>query len=718
MSTASVANVAAPTATAPKILYGSAIFLSALLLFQAQLLMGKFLLPWFGGTSAVWTTCMLFYQSILLLGYAYAHGVASRLTRKQQGELHVALLTAAVLIMAWNAYSWGSPLLPDVSWRPAANTPPVLHIMLLLSMSVGIPLFLLSCTSPLFQSWYGREDSRPPYFLYALSNTGSLLALLSYPALVEPFLRVRVQALMWSAGFVGFGLLCAWCAFRFKALDEQPIISAIAEATTAPARSRVGLWFALSAWGSFLLLAVTNLLTQDVSPIPLLWVLPLCVYLLTFIIAFEHERWYKRAVFQPLLLVTIGVAIFARQPEIEWPVKWMVLIFLGFLFAACMICHGELARMKPEKTHLTLFYLVIALGGACGGLLVSVVAPLIFKTNIEFAVGQIGVLAIVLVLLAFEPGSWVRTSRWKPAVAGVVVIAVGYVALMERVLAGDTILARSRNFYGALRVVDSVSGTFKGQPMHYRWLMHGRISHGTQLAMPEVEQLPTAYYAPNSGVALAIATQAHGRDGIRVGLVGLGIGTLAAYGRPGDYYRFYEINPQVFDYAAGEGGYFSFLRHSPSKADAVIGDARSSMEAELKKGDRQGFDVIVLDAFNGDAIPMHLLTREAMQLYRSHLRGPDSIIAVHISNKYVDLEPVVSALAKDGGFHVVMVRSGPHPYLSLGSQWALLSAGDGLRAEAILKTSQPIRDTVKGKPIPVWTDDYSNLFSLMLAGKP
>ncbi len=715
MSTASVANLSAPAASAPKTLYGMAIFLSAFLLFQAQLLMGKFLLPWYGGTTAVWTTCMLFYQLILLGGYAYAHGVAGRLTRKQQGELHATLLVAAVLVMTWNTYSWGSPLLPDVSWRPSPTATPAMHIILLLSMSVGMPLFLLSSTAPLLQNWYAREDSRAPYFLYALSNAGSLLGLLSYPSVAEPLLRVRAQAIAWVIGFAAFGIVCAWTGLRGR--NSGASVEVIAsEPQAPPTRSRIAIWFALSACGSFLLLATTNLLTQDMTPIPLLWVLPLCVYLLTFIVAFERERWYTRTAFHPLLLVTVALAIYTLQPDVEWGIKALLLVFLLFLFAACMVCHGELARSKPDKSHLTLFYLIIAVGGAFGGFLVSIGAPIVFTTNIEFPLGVFAVLALLLMVLWMEPDSWMRTSHWKPALAAIALIAVGVVLAQDRATASDQVLAKSRNFYGALRVVETEE-QYHGQPFHYRRLLHGRVTHGTQIAMPGMEGLPTAYYAPNSGAALAIATQARDANTpVRVGVIGLGIGTLAAYARPIDYYRFYEINPKVVDYAAGEGNYFSFLTRSFGKVDAVIGDARSNMEAEAKHGDLQKFDVFIVDAFNGDAIPMHLLTREAMQLYRSHLRSRDSVIAIHISNRYVDLEPVVAALAQDGALHAVMVHAPPHPYLSLGSHWALLSEGDGLAAAPIAKVAQPVRAEAQGKKVPVWTDDYSSIYSLLIAG--
>jgi spermidine synthase len=638
------------------------------------------------------------------------------LTRKQQGELHATLLVAAVLVMGWNLYSWGSPLLPDISWRPSPTESPVMHIILLLSMSVGIPLFLLSSTAPLLQNWYAREDSRAPYFLYALSNAGSLLGLLSYPSVAEPLMRVRAQAIAWAIGFITFGTICAWTGLRGRNSEGLPVAASSSEPQTAPTLGRIAVWFALSACGSFLLLATTNLLTQDMTPIPLLWVLPLCVYLLTFIVAFERERWYSRAVFHPLLVVAVGLAIYALQPDAEYGIKLLLAIFLLFLFAACMVCHGELARSKPDKSHLTLFYLVISVGGAFGGFLVSIGAPIVFNKNIEFPLGVFAVLALLLAVLWLESGSWMRTSRWKPAVALIALVAVGFVLAQDRATASDQVLAKSRNFYGALRVVETEE-MYRGQPFRYRRLLHGRVTHGTQIVMPGMEGFPTAYYAPNSGAALAIATQTRDANTpVRVGVIGLGIGTLAAYARPVDYYRFYEINSKVVDYAAGEGNYFSFLSRSFGKVDAVVGDARSNLEAEAKLGDLQQFDVFIVDAFNGDAIPIHLLTREAIQVYRQHLRGPDSVIAIHISNRYVDLEPVVAALAKDGGLHAAMVHAPPHPYLSLGSHWALLSEGNGLSPERIAKVAQTVRANIEGKPVPVWTDDYSSIYSLLMAG--
>ena len=389
-------------------IFGIAIFTSAFLLFQVQLLLGKFLLPWFGGTSAIWATCLLFFQVLLLGGYVYAHQIASAFRPSLQGKAHLAFLaiTSLCLVVVW--YFWSSPVLPGPSWKPAPGAAPILGIVELLFISVGLPFLLLSSTGPLLQSWYAHlglsQHNKPPYFLYALSNGGSVLGLLSYPFLLEPTFRLKVQSWIWGGGFAVFALSCAVCAWRVhrsRAEKAHPIeedLSRISAPSETPVRR--WLWFALPMLGSVMLLATTNLLTQNVAPIPLLWVLPLCVYLLSFVLTF-HGTWYRRGIFHPVFGVTALLGVIALFRGMDMQVIPQIGIFLALLFAACMVCHGELARIKPPAQYLTAFYLSLSAGGAAGGLFVAIIAPLIFPTFWEFQLGLwmiAGLLAIILIL--------------------------------------------------------------------------------------------------------------------------------------------------------------------------------------------------------------------------------------------------------------------------------------------------------------------------------
>ena len=357
-------------------IFGIAIFTSAFLLFQVQLLLGKFLLPWFGGTSAIWATCLLFFQVLLLGGYIYAHQIASAFRPSIQGKAHLAFLaiTSLWLVVAW--YFWSSPVLPGPSWKPAPGAAPILGILELLFISVGLPFLLLSSTGPLLQSWYAHLDlserNRPPYFLYALSNAGSVLGLLSYPFLLEPTFRLKIQSWIWGGGFAVFALSCAICAWQMhrSTAEKADPVEEVWSHVDGPleALRRRWLWFLLPMFGSVLLLATTNLLTQNVAPIPLLWVLPLCIYLLSFVFTF-HGPWYRRAIFHPLFAITAALAAISLFRGAEMRVTSQIVIFLSVLFAACMVCHGEVARIKPAARYLTSFYLLLSAGGAAGGFL-------------------------------------------------------------------------------------------------------------------------------------------------------------------------------------------------------------------------------------------------------------------------------------------------------------------------------------------------------------
>ena len=654
------------------------------------------ILPWFGGSAAVWATCMLFFQVALLLGYLYADATIRFLKAKTQVILHVCLLGACVFLL---------PIVPGGAWKPAPSQDPSLRILALLSATVGLPYLLLSTTSPLLQAWYVRTyRGAMPYRLFALSNAGSMIALLSYPVAVEPFLAVRRQAQIWSAGFLVFGLLCAAAALRSRREESARPKDAAADGD-APAEpvTRI-LWMALAACASTLLLAVTNHLTQNVAAIPFLWVLPLSLYLLSFILCFSVDGRYRRIVFLPLLALGLGGMTFLLSKGQETAkLSLLVPVFSGGLFVCCMVCHGELAAMKPHPRRLTSYYLMISLGGALGGIFVGLVAPYGFRGYYELPAGIAACAALTLVVLFRNGSRGASRSRWRTAgMLLATACAAGLAALLAWQVRESTRDARVlvRNFYGGLKVSDS--GTSDDDAI--RTLVHGTITHGRQFLSPARRGRPTTYYGPKSGVGLALRDRGRGMP-LRVGIVGLGAGTIAAYGKRGDTYRFYEINPLVIRLAKTEFGY---LRDSGAKVDVVPGDARLSLEAEPP----QEYDILAVDAFSGDSIPVHLLTREAFDLYFRHVRE-GGILAVHVSNRYLDLKPVVRRAAESMGKEAVVVENEEDVEAGVyGATWILVS-GDHSRFErsALLKEAgQPLP---AGENVRLWTDDYSNLFRIL-----
>jgi SAM-dependent methyltransferase len=677
------------------ILYALTLVLSAFLLFHVQPIIARAILPWFGGSAGVWTTCLVFFQSVLLLGYLYAHGLCRWMRPRLASAVHIVLLLASLAVL---------PVLPAVKWKPVDAGDPAVRILLLLAVTLGLPYFLLSATSPLLQAWYSRRSGHPtlPYRLYALSNAGSMFALVSYPAIVEPLLGTRAQALSWSWAYGAFVLLCAAAAFSARNLREETL-----EADTGSRRLTkftYFCWIALPACASILLLAVTNHLSQNVAAIPFLWVLPLSLYLLSFILCFEGERWYARNVFLRLFAVAVGGMAYALSPDFEnAPIKIMIPFFAAALFVCCMVCHGELVRLKPHPSRLTSFYVAISCGGALGGVFVALFAPRVFTGFYELPVGIAATAALLLAVLRADPasgfgGSWRRPA---PLAAGLLTLAViGYLGFLLYPKYND-VRVRVRNFYGGLRVTESIADD-DDDDRPVRLLAHGTITHGAQFLDEAYQNLPTTYYGPGSGVGLAIR-QLQAQGPIRVGVIGLGAGTLAAYGRAGDYYRFYEINPLVPTVARTQ---FTFLKNSKAHIDVAMGDARLSLEREPP----QQFDVLVIDAFSSDAIPIHLLTREAFALYFRQLKD-GGVLAVHVSNKHLNLKPVVQAAAD--ALHkqarVVEQERGRDEIWS--TTWVLVTG----RGEFF---DQPLlRD--RAKPVPplprlrLWTDDYSNLFGTL-----
>ncbi len=742
-------------------LFAATIFCGAFLLFLVQPLIGKYILPWFGGGPGVWTTCLLFFQTLLLGGYAYAH-LLQRLAPRRQTLVHLALLAASLAFL---------PVIPSANWKPAAGGEPVGQILWLLTAVLGIPYLVLAATGPLIQRWFSlSHPGVSPYRLYALSNVGSLLALVAYPFFLEPYFSRRELGWGWSVGLVLFALLCFACIRRVRKIASA---DTPAETGTAPGKpaSRFDRfqWVALPAVASILLVATTNKLCLDIAAVPFLWVLPLGVYLVTFIVCFDHPRWYRRGLFVALLALGCGLAVAffdLREPALILQVTMLT----GLLFVGGMVCHGELYRLRPPPQQLTGYYLCIAAGGAAGSLFVTLGAPLVFSDYRELQVGLVlllallgavcfsqrsravviglasgAVAAVILVpLLRTERGNewsgwffsfgrelrallstqafaiagaagvlvlglfrgWRVKAEWRPRMAAVPLLLAGILAtVFIQQAASNThgVFQASRNFYGAFRV--QLFDYAPDPTTHFFTLTNGGIDHGRQFRGGPQAQWPTTYYSETSGVGRAFAALPSRPR--HIGAIGLGTGTIAAYGRPGDTIHFYEINPAIVGIASTT---FTYLKESHATVSIALGDARLVMERELHDGPPQQFDLLVVDAFAGDAIPVHLLTREALALYRRQLR-PDGIIAVHISNRHLDLRPVVEALAEDAGLSYLTVSDTviQTRWWLYNTVWVLLSPDATILDRGPL--AQVPRSAV-GRRI-LWTDDHASLFEVV-----
>jgi hypothetical protein len=689
--------------------FAGTVFVSAFLLFQVQPLVSKAILPWFGGSPAVWTTCMLFFQVALFLGYAYAHAVTRYVPRKAQLVLHLALLAAALVFL---------PIIPSDTLKPQGSEHPVQRILVLLSLTVGLPYFILSTTGPLLQAWFAKAfPGRSPYRLYALSNIGSLAALLTFPVLFEPAFALGSLAWLWSGLFVVFGLLCAFSAYA--ALGRPTAIEAPALATVASAKAVApswpmrAIWLLLPAWSCMMLLTVMNYVCQDVAPVPLLFVVPLSLYLLTFIIAFDHPRWYNRSLYAPALLVVLfligGMSVWPEwfEPAIELGFVAQLVLYFSGLFLICMVCHGELAQLRPAPKYLTEYFLMLSAGGALGGLFVSLVAPRIFTTYFEWNIGLVGsfLFAGALALtVSFDGLTRLQLQRR----GGVIVLEV--LALLT--IAGliwkweawsSSPLYRARNFYGLVSVTEGGIG----EPWHYRAFVSGSVRHGRQYVDPQLRREPISYFAPHTGIGQALESL-RAKSDARVGVVGMGIGTVATYAEPGDYYRLYEINPEVEHIARK---YFTFLEDCRGQAEVILGDARLELDRELKDHGSHDFDLLCLDAFSGDSVPAHLLTTEAFEIYEGHLK-PDGILCFNITNSYLDLSGVVQALADKHGFQTRRIATPPDDdklfyrtdFMLVTKNKAFLDAHpDRLPAGITEKHTKPV----------LWTDRYSNVFGIL-----
>lgn len=697
------------------------VLLSAFLLFQVQPLMSKQILPWFGGGPSVWTTAMLFFQCLLFAGYAYAHVLARTLTLRRQTLLHLLLLLLAAAL--------AGSILPAAALKPDGQQAPVASILTLLLWTVGLPYFCLSTTGPLIQHWFGKaHPGRSPYRLYALSNLGSFLALLSFPYWFEPMLTLQAMGALWSWGFWLFALLCAMVAWAIR--SRQALPAPLAAPTPEPAQLGAAgpgawrrlMWIALPALASLTFVATTDRVSHDVAPEPRLWITTLSLYLLTFIISFDHERWYRRrpvalACLLAVLLLAAGRDL-AGWLGLDWDPGVTELRWSHFatMFLICLLCHGELVRARPgEHRHLTDFYLCMSLGGACGGLFVALVATPLFNDYHEWPICLAAALALALWVLRPAAATW----RTRCLLAGLGLVLASFVSLLVTPqLRGaavsdeyrDRELYRQRNFYGTVSVMERID--LRDPAMSYRVFYSGQILHGTQFSHPQKRGLPVSYYAPASGAGLALEYAKGRRAGLRVGIVGMGIATLANYARDTDSYDFYEINPQVVEVARTL--FDNLARCRAASQRIILGDARLQLEQATES---LQYDVLVLDAFSGGSVPIHLLTREAFAIYRRHLK-PDGIIAINITNGYLNLHPVVKRQAEALGLGYRYRFSDAQPELRIRrSRYALLTRDDEfLRRHAdayrqffdaqgrLLRTEDP---ELAG--VPLWTDSFSSI---------
>lgn len=695
-------------------LYAVAVFSSAFLIFLIQPMVARRILPWYGGVPAVWTLCLAFYQTSLFVGYAYAHLLTRLVAPTIQIGIHAVAIALAIASL---------PVLPSTPPDLAGNADPSAPLLGILASNVAPPFLVLASTGPLVQAWLARAyPAVSPYPLYAVSNFGSFLALFAYPFVIEPRLSLSSAESLWIGAFgvtVVLVLACALPMVRRRGTNSAAATPERSESSASPGASDTAMWIALSATGVVLLMAVTNKLCLDVASIPFLWLIPLATYLATFIVAFASDRAYRRA---PFAAATVASFLATRALAIDDWVVHQVLAYSALLFGTCMMLHGELYRARPTPEWLTRFYLSVSAGGAIGGIFVGLVAPAVFDDYLELPIGFCLAAALVLSRCARDPKSflYLGAPRWHWVIAAPLMLAfAGYFIELE-LRANPLQIHQERSFFGVLRIDESRDGAWP-----QRMLTNGTTVHGVQFTRGKTRRLPTSYYGRATGLGL-VFTSRPPRDPWKVGVVGLGTGTIAAYGRKGDSIRFYEIDPIVAR-LAGPDGHFSFIDESQAEIEIVLGDARRSIESEQRRGGSQGFDLLVLDAFTSDSIPVHLMTREAFGHYFEAL-APDGLIAAHVSNRHFELRGLVSRMAAELQAHSLQIQTATIPDLQTGqSDWVLIARTaerlarlripieKRLRALKLSQDSAQIRrgSDVSLEGFPVWTDDYSDLVSVI-----
>ena len=723
------------------------VFISAFLLFQVQPLLSKFILPWFGGTPAVWTSAMLFFQIVLFLGYLYAHLTSVHLTPRSRLYLHLGVLAVALGSVAINR------LIPPASLRPtgAENEWPLLQVLVLLGATVGLPYFALSSTGPLLQKWFSESFDKSPYRLFALSNVGSLLALVSYPFFFEANWGIVSQAAMWSAGFAVFTLCCGYCAWLTYSRNSQrlPLVSITSGSSISNSEGSAGgiqpsgiiegppslfqmvKWIVLPTLACIVFLAVTNEVCQNIATVPLLWIVPLALYLLSFIVAFDQPKWYSRSLYTMVGLgllfclsnytefIYLASDIFNRMlgrsgaNEIQLSKLWWLEAgaYFSALFCMLVVCHGELAKSKPGPGYLTRFYLTISLGGALGGILVNLIAPYVFKTFFELPLAFL-CCALLCVVILYS----ILAQKRSPIRLGLFgfgsLLAISTCFYLFREALPDngsdsaSVLHEARNFYGVL----SVDRFDRNTPEDMFAFYSGHIQHGVQYADPMKRHLPLTYYGQGSGCEIGIRYVQQKHAQCHIGTIGLGVGTIATYARAEDRIRFYEINPQVIE-VANNTQWFHYLSDCRGKVDTVLGDARLQLERELKSGANQQFDLLILDAFSGDAVPTHLLTDEAIGIYSEHLK-PDGLLVIHITNTHLDLFPVANQLAQKHGYGYRRIYRKETDTLS--RNYYILLSKDPEFLEQVADEIEDLPEYLnRPRSVPLWTDEYTNLTRLL-----
>jgi len=698
-------------------LYLFLIFIGAFLLFQVQPLIAKLLLPFFGGGAAIWTACLLFFQAFLLLGYAYSHYLTKINSIKRQVLIHLALLASSLIFLPLTLN-----VNDDISSIPFVSGSPLMAIVVLLVLSIGLPYLLLSSTGPLIQRWLSYQDrSDRPYKLYALSNTASLLALFSYPFIFEPQLTLSHQILFWSAGYIIFAVSFARLGMKIvKQGNDLPIN--IEQKASKPAVSRVTiiLWLLLATTGVVLLVSTTNAMTQNIPPMPFLWILPLCIYLLTFIICFHNPRWYVRWYWFVLFVISSFAAVLMFFIGSQFDIISQVIIYSVILLSSCMICHGELERLKPSIENLTLFYMNMALGGFLGSAFVAFIAQNLFSQFLEFPISVLTVYLLFYCCLGIKSSeikeglitqtaerSGFGSNKWLAKFAIIFFITLFVFFSYLNLLFAESNIDTSRNFYGILSVKDvQINHAME------RRLIDGSTSHGTQNLAKKVDGsddiTPKSYYRANTGVAVALEQYRQQGEAMNVGIIGLGAGTLAAYGQLGDEYRFYELNPDVFLMA---NKYFSYLAQSKATIEVIIGDGRVSLVDELNTGKINEFDVLVVDAFSGDSIPTHLLTEEAFVIYFQQLKL-EGVLAIHISNSHLNLTPLTKSLATVFNKQALYFNTNQGPSSKNKAEWVLLTNNQKFLTNSVVKKLSSHWPQGSNKNV-IWTDDYSNILSVL-----